>query len=65
MSGLKPKLWLIIRVNNNKKLNPVMLNGDDNENGFKTDRFVRAARFFVFQLPLAVVLHDHNAVSYD
>ena len=23
-----------------------MLNGDDNENGFKTDRFVRAARFF-------------------
>ena len=32
--GLKAKLWLIIRV----KLNRVMLNGDDNENGFKTNR---------------------------
>ena len=42
-----------------------MLNGDDNENGFKTDRFVRAARFFVFPLPLAVVLHDCNAILYD
>ena len=31
------KLWLIIRVNK-KKLNRVTLNGDDNENGFKTNR---------------------------
>ena len=31
------KLWLIIRVDN-KKINRVMLNGDDNENGFKTNR---------------------------
>ena len=35
--GLKAKLWLIIRVNK-KKLNRVMLNGNDNENGFKTNR---------------------------
>ena len=35
--GLKAKLWLIIRVNK-KKLNRVMLKGDDNENGFKTNR---------------------------
>ena len=34
---LKAKLWLIIRVNQ-KKLNRVMLNGGDNENGFKTNR---------------------------
>ena len=31
------KLWLIIRVKK-KKFNRVMLNGDDNENGFKTNR---------------------------
>ena len=47
--GLKAKLWLIIRVNQ-KKLNLVMLNGDDNENGFKTNRSnqqsARAAHFF-------------------
>ena len=35
--GLKAKLWLIIRVNK-KKINRAMLNGDDNENGFKTNR---------------------------
>ena len=35
--GLKAKLWLIIRANK-KKLNRVMLNEDDNENGFKTNR---------------------------
>ena len=38
--GLKAKLWLIIRVNK-KKLNRVMLNGDDNENGFKTNRSIQ------------------------
>ena len=31
------KLCLIIRVNK-KKFNRVMLNGNDNENGFKTNR---------------------------
>ena len=35
--GLKAKLWLIIPVNK-KKLNCVMLNRDENENGFKTNR---------------------------
>ena len=43
--GLKQQLkktlltlfWLIILINK-KKLNRVMLNGDDNENGFKTNR---------------------------
>ena len=32
LSGLKVRLWLII-LSKQKKLNRVMLNGDDNENG--------------------------------
>ena len=48
-----------------------MLNGDDNENGSKTNRiskkkknkFARAAHFLYFQV--AVFLDDYNAGLYD
>ena len=43
----------MIRVHKNKKFNGIMVNGDDNENGFKTNRsnqqkkqIERAAHFF-------------------
>ena len=58
-----------------------MLNGDDNENGFKTNskktdctcstRFLLISKKQIctcstlFCLSLAVVLHDYNAVLYD
>ena len=53
-----------------KKLNRVMLNGDDNENGFKTNRSNKQKKTnctcsTLFCLSLAVVLHDYNAVLYD
>ena len=37
LARAKSEALLIIRVNK-KNLNRVMLNGDDNENGFKTNR---------------------------
>ena len=46
-----------------------MLNGDNNENGFKTNRSNSQKNKLhvqhTFCLSLAVVLHDYNAVLYD
>ena len=49
-----------------------MLNGDDNENGFKTNRSNKQKKkkqictcSTLFCLSLAVVLHDYNAVLND
>ena len=47
-----------------------MLNGDDNENGFKLAKKKQTKKQIctcstLFCLSLAVVLHDYNAVLYD
>ena len=53
-----------------KKINRVMLNGDDNENGFKLAKKKQTKKQIctcstLFCLSLAVVLHDYNAVLHD